>query len=173
MKDYQGWIECTSEQAIGTTFSTFLPIAADTGEEDAEALPEIVSGDDVHVDIESLQGTERILIIADVDRFRRILTEMLEKYHYDVLMGIDVQDGLDILSHEMDSIGLVILDLSTSGSSSQDVLAEIIGVHDRVRVLIVTGYTLSSSGWSGARAILNKPFNSGKLLQTVRRILDE
>ena len=143
-----------------------------SADEDAEAIPEIISGEEVQIDLDSLRGTEKVLVIADVDRFRRILTEMLEAHDYNVLLGINIRDGLDIFAHEKDKVGLVILDLSMPGVSSQELLAELLAIDAQAQVLIVTGYTTSSAAWIGARAILNKPFNSHKLLHTVRKILD-
>ena len=73
-----------------------------------------------------LQGDETVLVLADVDRFRRILTEMLEHNGYEVRIGIGVRDGLALIEHDA-AIDLVIVDVSASGTSSSETVAQILG----------------------------------------------
>ena len=175
VKEHNGWIECDSAPGSGTTFSVNLPAGARdarTAEAAKTPEPEIVTSEEPKAAIDSLRGTEPVLIIADVDRFRRILTEMLERHGYEVLLGINIRDGLNVFQHEKERMGLVILDLSAPGASSQELLAELLAIDPRARVLVVAGYATSGAAWQGARAVLNKPFNTHRLLQTVRNILD-
>jgi len=173
VREHRGWIECKSTVGEGTVFSLFLP----TGKIEVSApqpqvhLPEIITGDDPLHDTSSLRGDEKILIIADVDRFRKMLSEMLERHGYDVDIGLNVRDGLSLFEHDRNTIGLVIVDLSMPDSSSEEVLSELLALHPAVRVLVVTGYTTDSAPWQMAKAVLNKPFKTYHLLRTVRQVL--
>ena len=150
VKEHNGWIECDSAPGSGTTFTVNLPAGTHDARpsEATEALePEIITGEEAKTAIDSLHGTEPVLVIADVDRFRRILTEMLERHGYEVLLGINIRDGLNVFQHEKERMGLVILDLSAPGASSQELLAELLAIDPGARVLVVTGYATSGSAW--------------------------
>ena len=176
VKEHHGWIDCESEKGVGTTFFVYLLVAelqaVGSAEETHEQIPELITFDDSDFETDPLRGTEKILVISAVDRFRSIVSEMLESHDYSVLLGLDGPDGLNIFAHEKDSVDLVILDLSIQGMSGQEILAELLSTNPQARVLIVTGFTTDSTQWKGARTILNKPFKTPQLLRTVRNILD-
>ena len=124
------------------------------------------------VNLAALGGKERILVIADVDRLRKILDLMLEHNGYDVHLGRDARDGVELFRHEHDKVNLVVLGLSQPGVSNQEVLNELININAEARVLLVSGHPLTHSFAQGASEVLLKPFNTTQLLQAVRRCLD-
>ena len=134
--------------------------------------PEIVTSEEAIFDTDLLRGDEKVLVIADVDRFRKILFEMLERHGYDVHLGLDIRDGLSLFEIDRENIDMVVIDLSMPDMSSEEVLGELLALHPEVRVLVVTGFTMDSTPWHGAKAVLNKPFKTYHLLRTVRQVLD-
>jgi len=174
IREHSGWIECESQPETGSSFSVFLPLedSEANGESAAgEKPPELIGSEDSPFSSEALRGTEKILLIADVDRYRNILAEMLERHDYEVLVGLDVRDGLNIFQFEKETVDLVVLDLSTPGISGQDVLNQLHTMAPAVRILVATGYTIDSTPWQGASAILNKPFKTRQFLRTVHSLL--
>lgn len=171
IREHHGWIECKSTAGAGTTFSLFLPAQSSESSETQPQLPAIITSEEAIFDTEALRGDEKILIIADVDRFRKMLSEMLERHGYNVHLGFDVRDGLSLFEMDRDNIDLVVLDLSMPDISSEEVLGELLALHPAVNVLVVTGYTTDSAPWQGAKAVLNKPFKTYHLLRTIRRVL--
>lgn len=173
-REHGGWVECDSEPGRGTTMSVFLPVHGDDGAaEEPRPVPQIISvPPTASSQARSLKGSESVLVIADVDRFRRILDLMLERNGYTVHLGRDGRDGLSLFRHERDDIDLVIVGLSLPGMSSREVLAEILGYRSDARVLIVTGHPTAGKTYFGAAGVLLKPFNTHQLLEAVRQVLD-
>jgi len=174
VREHDGWVECDSEAGRGTTISVFLPVheGEEPTREERPAPPIITAPTTATGPARALEGSESILVIADVDRFRRVLDLMLERNGYTVHLGRDGRDGLNLFRHEREEIDLVILGLSLPGMSSHEVLAEIIEYRSNARVLVVTGHPTAGETYYGAAGVLLKPFNTHQLLQAARQILD-
>jgi len=172
VRDHGGWIDSTSEPGKGTELIVYLPSeesrVRSNGDRDdaAEDVPT------AEVNLEALGGKESILVIADVDRLRKILDLMLEHNGYDVHLGRDARDGMELFRHERDRVSLVVLGLSQPGISNQEVLNELINIDADAKVLLVSGHPLTRSFAQRASEVLLKPFNTTQLLQAVRRCLD-
>ena len=173
VRDHGGWIDCSSEQGKGTELSIYLPSEESRigSNGDIDDLTQEVTPA-TEVNLAALSGKERILVIADVDRLRKILDLMLEHNGYDVHLGRDARDGMELFRHGHDKVSLVVLGLSQPGVSNQEVLNELINIDTEARVLLVSGHPLTRSFAQGASEVLLKPFNTTQLLQAVRRCLD-
>ena len=107
-----------------------------------------------------------------MDRTRRVLSEMLEHHGYEVLVGFDTRDSLNLFEMAHSDVALVLIDLTGGNESARDMLAQILSIHSEARVLVTTGELLHDSApWVGARAVLNKPFKTDHLLRAVGRII--
>lgn len=173
-REHDGWVECVSDTGRGTTMAVFIPVSGD-GAADGEPQPPppiFAISPGTSTQPHNLQGSESVLVIADVDRFRRILDLMLERSGYTVHLGRDGRDGLNLFRHERDEIDLVVLGLSLPGMSSHEALAEIHRYRADARVLVVTGHPTAGETYYGASGVLLKPFNTLQLLHAVRQVLD-
>ena len=174
IREHQGWIEVHSEPGSGAVFSIYLPASdspIDTEpDEREEVVPVLTPGEGAGEQFPS-QGNETVLVLADVDRFRRILTEMLEHNGYEVRIGIGVRDGLALIEHDA-AIDLVVVDVSASGTSSSETVAQIVRARPELKVLVVTGLARTGTAWKGAKGVLNKPFTTNELMTAVRSTLD-
>ena len=172
VRDHNGWVECRSELGEGTTVSIFLPVVAayDRDLELSDAH-EVGITDMRATSADSLRGSESVLVVASVDRSRKILDLMLEQHGYAVQLGRDGRDGLNLFRHEPD-VDLVVLELSPPGMSNQEVLAELLNIAPHIKVLIVTGHPMGAGLWRDAAAVLVKPFGTVRFLQAVRQALE-
>jgi signal transduction histidine kinase len=172
IRDHGGWIDCTSGPGKGTELSIYIPSEDSRGGQDKDyetIQPETTT---TKVNLASLRGDESILVVANVDRLRKILDLMLEHNGYDVLLGRDARDGIQLFRHEHEKIDLVVLGLSQPGISNQEVLNELTSIDPDAKILLVSGHPLGRSFAQGAADVLPKPFNTSQLLQAVRRNLD-
>jgi signal transduction histidine kinase len=171
VQDHHGWTECESATDSGTTVSVFLPVAeegslaqgaAPVGEGSGISDQPALAGD--------LRGSETVLVIADVDRFRSVLDAMLERNGYHSVLARSAQDGVDLYRHQHQQVDLVVVGLSTPGMSVQEALAELREVDPEMRTLVLNGQSPYEPAWTGS-ATLAKPFNTAQFLQAVRRSL--
>lgn len=172
-RDHGGWIECVSAPGQGTTMSVFLPLGRPGPAADEEPVP---ISDSIAttgtLDLRPLRGQESVLVIADVDRFRKVLDLMFERHGYKVLLGRDPRDGVELFRHENAAIDIVVLGLTQPGAPAEELLGQLLRIDPRARILVVTAQTRPASVWKGAAGILMQPFNTYQLLKTTRSILD-
>jgi signal transduction histidine kinase len=175
VREHRGWVECSSTLEEGTIFSIYLPSATSTGLRPAataagsppRAAMEFQNGDDAS----TLSGTEKVLVVADVDRYRKIHAETLEDNGYQVLVGLDVADALTIFEFEKDDLAAVVVDLTTGELSPHDLISQLLRIKPSARILVLTGHRTDTGAWDGATAVLDKPFRARHLLGAVRHVI--
>ncbi len=172
VRDHEGWIECVSEPGQGTTMSVFLPLGRSAPSADVAVHVNDSIATTGALDLRPLRGSESVLVIADVDRFRKILDLMFERHGYKVHLGRDPRDGVDLFRHEHEHIDLVVLGLTQPGAPAEELLSQLLKISPRARILVVTAQTRPMSIWKGAAGVLMQPFNTYQLLKSTRRILD-
>ena len=174
VRDHSGWIECESQPDQGTTMSIFLPVhaALETTPRvqvtEAASLPAMA-------DLRPYRGDESALVIADGDRFRKILDLMLERNGYKVHLGRDARDGVNLFRQEHQRIKLVVIALSRQETSGtvEDLIAELQRIDAHVRTLVVTTRPEAARRWGSASAVLLQPFNTYPILKALRSVLDK
>ena len=169
VNEHGGWIDCESAPGEGSRFSVYLPVI-EQGDTEEESL---FSGPDDEPRELSFAGRgETILVIEDEELIQRTLTTILQAYGYSVLLSGNGEDGLALFEVRQQEIDLVLLDLSMPRMSGQEVMDRLLELDPRVRVIISTGYDAELVEMEGVQARLEKPFQLGRLVQTVRRVLD-
>ena len=161
VRDFGGWMECSSATGLGSRFSVFLQVASIE-----ESLPEEAA------QVISIEGSETVLIVDDEPAVRNTARQMLELRGYTVMVAGDGREGLELFRRHRDDIDLVLLDQSMPHLTGQDVLREIRAEMPGTRVIIFTGYPARVSDFEGATDLLQKPFTLDKLVSSVREILD-
>lgn len=164
VKSHQGHISCYSEPTKGTTFKIYLPaIAHNTPTIQEEATKEMP------------RGTETILLIDDEAFIREIGQRILSEFGYTVLTAEDGESALEIYRKNGDNIDLVILDIIMPGMGGEQCMKKLIAAHPLIKILISSGYSengpVSDTIFQGALDFINKPYDVGQLLRTVRRVL--
>ena len=165
IQQHQGWIECRSQVAQGTTFEIYLPrlLAAPARE------PSLPGG-------AIRGGRETILFADDQDVVRKVSQTILERYGYRVLAVSDGEEAMDLYRQRRPDIDLVVLDLSMPKCSGRDLLPELRQLDPTVRVLLSSGYLADSPeanlGPDSTTDFLLKPYQPADLLRAVRSILD-
>lgn len=115
----------------------------------------------------------RILLVDDDPAIREMVARVLTEENYIVLPAANGQEALDLaLATELD---LVLLDLKLPGKSGWDTFERLTAEWPDLPVIIITGRPsqLFTALGAGVGALMEKPLDYPKLLQTIRALLDE
>jgi len=166
VKQHGGHITCYSEPGAGTTFRIYFPAMDSDGKPDKPMDLVVPKG-----------GTETILLVDDDEGVRYVAEQMLLQYGYRVVMASNGREALEIYSLKRESISLVILDLFMPGMGGKECLRALLTMDPKVRALVVSGFTQNGEIGdvldSGAKGFVGKPFETAKLLEKIRKIIDE
>jgi CheY-like chemotaxis protein len=166
VKQNGGSIFVDSESAHSTTFKIFLPrtgLSADLPNGQASVL-------------QSLSGTETILLVEDQLLVRAVTRDTLTRHGYHVLEAANGAEALSVLKDHDGEILLLLTDLVMPGMSGRDLADQLAIERPDLRVLFTSGYaddTIVHEGvLEAGTAFILKPFTPNALLQTIRDLLD-
>lgn len=165
VKQSGGYITVESTPGVGTTVTTYFP-AVDDLVESAAGRPRFV---------QTLDGTETILLVEDNADVRNLMRKVLERYGYNVLHARDAGEAIAIEDGYRGAIHLLVSDMIMPGLSGPDLAQRIVRRRPAIKVLFVSGYAsreVIDHGVSSQNAsFLQKPFNPETLAQKVRQCL--
>jgi PAS domain S-box-containing protein len=164
LKASNGGIVVRSEPGHGTTFQLWFPRVA-------RPIREVPIPDQV----ESLRGTETLLLVEDEARVREVTKEVLVSLGYRVFVADNADQARAFLGGYEGELHLLITDVIMPGDSGPELAAELLKARPGLRVLYISGYTagelvdhgLNQSG----HLLLRKPFRSEQLGRRIREIL--
>jgi len=166
VKQSSGYIYVHSEVGKGTTFSVYLPRV--------DELP-IVSAEPVSVSPSAIRGGETILLAEDDEAIRTMVSRLLRKHQYKILVAANGDDALGIAERHGDDIQLIITDIVMPGISGIQLAEMLQAKRKELRVLFISGYTDNAIFQNEVPALsskyLAKPFSPTHLLAKVKEIL--
>lgn len=163
-----GSVTIYSEPGVGTTVNIYLPRIAD-GEQ--------VAPEAGHHETEFAAEGEKVLVVEDDDRVRRLTSARLRELGYSVVEAPDAAKALDVIEAEY-GIDLVFTDLVMPGEMSGYDLCEQVRVRwPGMKVLLTSGYAeelVNSDRLAAERVrLLRKPYRQVELARIVREVLDD
>jgi two-component system cell cycle sensor histidine kinase/response regulator CckA len=165
VKQSEGYIWLYSEPGIGTTFKVYLP-RVDEPVERVTATPRPTG---------SLQGTETILVVEDEASVRQLVSRVLHKRGYRVLVASTPSEAGEISRSAKGPIHLLISDVVLPQMSGRAMAEEIVPSQPGIKVLYMSGYTDDAIVHHGVldpgTPFLQKPFTPEALARKVREVL--
>ena len=167
VKQSGGYIWTESEPGAGATFTIYLPWHEPLV---AAAAPAAESSG-------AARGAgETVLVVDDEPAVRVVTKRILQRSGYAVLEAAGGVEALDALREHPGPVHLLLTDVIMPDMNGREVAREVRGQRPGIRVVYMSGYSPEAIAHDGlldeGAAFVRKPFESGLLLQTVRRALD-
>ena len=164
MQQSGGFIGVYSEPNHGTCFKVYLPrVDAPVSEVAAVA-------------VDSIMGTETVLVVEDVEAVRAVTRRMLERYGYRVLEAADGEAAIRLAANSAEHIHLLLTDVVMPNVSGRDLAEMFAKTFPSSKVLFMSGYTDDAIVRHGILqegiAYLQKPFTPESLASKVRAVLE-
>jgi two-component system cell cycle sensor histidine kinase/response regulator CckA len=126
---------------------------------------------------EASRGAETILLVEDDGLVRKLTTETLSQFGYQVLEAAHGEEALRICRTHEGTIHLLLTDVIMPGLNGRELAAQIEPLLARIKVLYMSGYTdnaiLREGRLDPEMNFLQKPFTPSVLLQKVREVLEQ
>ncbi len=159
VRGHHGAVRVDSKPGKGTRFRVLLPAFI---ESTAQSPPEVASGEFPA----RWSGTGTILVVDDEELLRTLLTQILERNGFQVLLAGDGQEALRIFQQHP-RIDLVLLDLRMPRMDGFETCRALRVLDQKVPILMMSGHQdsalVAGNGALGIQGFLQKPFRSGQL----------
>jgi PAS domain S-box-containing protein len=166
VKQSGGYIWVYSEPGRGSTFKIYLPRVDEAEPETRPAA----------VELETLRGTETVLVVEDEESLRQLMCEFLRQSGYTVLEAGDATSALAVAARHAE-ISLLVTDVVLPGRSGRELAETLQKKRPQLKVVYVSGHTDDAMLRHGIDdpgvAFLQKPFSRDAFLRKVRATLDE
>jgi two-component system cell cycle sensor histidine kinase/response regulator CckA len=166
VKQTGGYITVESEVGHGATFVLYFPAT----DEPVPALGPLTRESPT-------VGSELVLLVEDDSGVRGLVGRALKRHGYRVVEAGTGEEALAVAQTVKEHIDLILSDVVMPGMQGPELVAQLKVTRPRSKVLYMSGYptdafSLGREGTDSPAEWLQKPFTTGGLLQTVRRLLD-
>jgi CheY-like chemotaxis protein len=166
VKQAGGWVTAESPATGGTVFDVFLPRCLDKATSPVAA---------VHVPANICSGT--ILVVEDEPVVCAVARALLTRGGCNVLTAGDGAAALTTFQEHSDTIGLILLDMTMPGMTTDEIVRSIRAIDEHVPILLTSGYTSGSAvkrmlDEGIVQGFLAKPYEPGQLTDSVQRLLN-
>ena len=179
VKQAGGWITAASTNGVektappteqtcsGVTFDIYLPRCPEESTESVTASPVAVS-----------VGSGTILVVEDEPVVCAVAQTLLTRTGYTVLAAPDGASALNALRDNPAGIGLILLDMTMPGMSTDDIVRAIRVIDAHVPILLTSGYTSGDTvtdmlGNGAVQGFLAKPYDLHELMDSVQKLLQD
>ncbi len=166
-QQHQGWVSVYSEVGHGTTFRIYFPRLAKSPVLKASQPALTVTG----------RGDETILLVEDDPSLRMSVRRILSQLGYRILEATTGVKALEVWRQNRDDVRLLLTDLvMPDGMTGKDLAQRVLQEDPKLKVIYMSGYSAEVVGkdfpLKEGDNFVTKPFQSSKLVQTVREMLD-
>ena len=159
--NHNGCVEIESARGKGTFVHLYLPKAHHEETSRTETTARIMG------------GNETILVVEDEQSVRELAQKALKLYGYTVITASDGIEGLEMFKAHLDSIDLILLDLTMPRMSGKTLLEKIASINGNKKIIISSGQSDETiHTYTQAMGFVSKPYTINELVNTIRTVLD-
>ena len=166
VKQNGGYIWVYSVAGKGTTFKIYLP----------QIEGEAVVKKQKESSLETLYGTETILLVEDEYEVCQLTAEILQSSGYQVLQASHGVEAMAVANKYSDAINLLLTDVVMPKMSGKKLSENLKKLYPGLKVVFISGYTNEAISRSGilnkGTVFMQKPFSPRALLSLIRKTLD-
>ncbi len=164
VRGLRGTIHVASDLGKGTSFQILLPCYATKAEASVDAMSEVAEP-------ARLPQDTTILVVEDEDNIRRAVAKMLHKAGFSVLEASDGSAAIELLRERGAHIGVLLLDVTIPGRSSNEVVAEALRTRRNISIILTSAYgrerVTSAMTEASNYAFIRKPFQLRDLIDVI------
>jgi signal transduction histidine kinase/ActR/RegA family two-component response regulator len=164
VKNHHGYVGVESPAGRGSTFSVYLPVAAEKRKAPLGAASELP------------EGTETILVVDKEPLVVDVMQRVLRHLGYQILTTRDSGEALKIAKTFEGDIHLIVLDIDLLTSRGIEAYSRLVKLRPNVKVIISSVYDMNADVQAyldqGASVFLSKPFRVEALAVEIRKALD-
>ncbi|MBN2397061.1 MAG: PAS domain S-box protein [Deltaproteobacteria bacterium] len=164
VQNHGGAITVYSEAGKGTTFNVFFPRMEGAGERGRTSPLDVPTGE------------ERILLVDDEEPVLRSQRVMLESLGYKVTAVAKSDEALKLFRARPADFDLVITDQTMPDMTGSELSRKLIRIRSDIPIVMCTGFSEAvdeeKARAGGIREFVMKPFTTGEMAETIRRVLD-
>ncbi|MCX6936733.1 MAG: PAS domain S-box protein [Verrucomicrobia bacterium] len=170
VRTHKGGLLLDSKPGVGTTFTMFLPLAANamvgtSAVVDRRVLPEA-----------KVPADTCLLVVDDNDAIRETTAYLLAVEGFEVVQAVDGLQAVELFAAEPGRFDLVLMDQTMPRMNGDKAFIEMKRIKADLPVIIVSGYSRQELRERYKQNLpagfLMKPFNSSALLKIIRNALE-
>jgi CheY-like chemotaxis protein len=117
-----------------------------------------------------------VLVVEDEPVVRTVAQALLSRSGYTVLTAPDGASGLSVLWEHLADIGLILLDMTMPGMTTNEIVQAIRAVDPTVPILLNSGYTSNDAvrrmlAEGSVQGFLGKPYDLHQLVKNVQKLI--
>jgi len=167
VKQSGGYIYCSSEMGVGTSFQIHLPRVFEMRSADPGSQPDVRPG----------RRGGIVLLVEDEEALRNYCREILERNGYDVLVAASGEAALELIRSPRREVDLLLTDVVMPRMSGPELGRRLRVLQPDVRILYMSGYAEDPVSRHGilepGADLVEKPFDGAGLLRRVRASLSQ
>jgi len=163
VKQSGGHISVDSAPGQGTTFAIYLPRTAEL----------VLARKPGPCHVESLRGSETVLLVEDASAVRELTREWLAAAGYNVLEAGSPEDAVRLAKQHRQPIHVLMTDVIMPGMNGPALAKMLSKMRRDMKLLYISGYTgfIDPRSIDPAATIVSKPFTRELLLGRLREVL--
>ena len=166
IESHGGACHVTSRPGGGTTFSVYLPLAAQSP----------IAGPKSKVESDDLRGHERILIVDDEQDLVDALSIGFSRLGYETVGVNDPVEALAAFEEDPTAWDVVVTDQAMPAMHGLELIRRLKAIRPDITAVLCTGYSDGAnegvSRNAGADALLLKPLDAVRIAASIRKLMD-